>query len=320
MKDRARTSPSWLAATALYRELYALPVSVHPYAAYDASPSELAAIRLRDVVGWYGKHVTPANAELVVAGDVRPDDVERAATTWLGGWRGPRPEPVSFPDPHGPDSRVLLLVDRPGSTQSQILVATFGPERKSRDYAAVMASNQLLGGGTAGRLFLDVREKRSLAYSTGSWVEEPAHGPMPLVLSAGTQTEKTTEAVSALLEHFARLGETAPSEQELDRAARFLSDSFLFRMETAGAIAELASRLLVLGLPDESYDDYRHAVRQLDPEGSARVAARYYRPGSEVIVVVGDAGSVKESLRHIAKVNVLDPEKDFSIRETLPKK
>jgi len=319
VKDRARTSPTWLASMALYRELYELPVTVHPYARFDALPAEIASIRLPDTKAWYKKHVTPENSVLIVTGDIDVAEVENAANQWLGRWRGARPAPESYAEPRGPDSRQFLVVDRPGSSQSQVLVGALGPERASPSYPALMAANQIVGGGMSGRLFLDVREKRSLAYSTGSWVEEPAHGPMPLVLSAGTQTEKTADAVGALLEHFARIGETSPSSEELDRAARFLSDSFLFKMETAGAIADLTSRLLVLGLPDEAYDEYRRAVRDLDPTRVASVAGKHYRKGAEVIVVVGDAKAIAKPLARFAKVNVIDPEKDFVIRETIPK-
>jgi predicted Zn-dependent peptidase len=182
-----------------------------------------------------------------------------------------------------------------------------------------MAANQILGGGVAGRLFLDVREKQSLAYSTGSWVEEPAHGPMPLVLSAGTQTAKTADTVAALLGHFARIGDTTPTSEELELATRYLSDSFLFKMETSGAIADLATRLLVLGLPDETYDEYRHAVRKLEPSHVSRVAGKHFRKGAEIVVVAGDGNAIAKSLARFAKVSVLDPERDFAVRETIAK-
>ena len=317
VKDRARTSPGWLASMVLYRELYELPVSIHPYARFDALPDEVANIKLGDVRAWYKEHFTPENAVLVVTGDVDAATAEQAATRAFGAWRGKKPAPPSFTEPRGPNGKKIIVVDRPGSAQSQVFVGALGPERKSDEYPALMVANQILGGGVAGRLFLDVREKRSLAYSTSSWLEEPAHGPMPLVLSAGTQTPKTADAVAALLEHYERMGTSAASSEELERAARFLSDSFAFKMETAGAIADLTSRLLVLGLPDDAYDDYRRAVRNLDAQAVARTASHGYRTGSLVVVVAGDAEVVAKSLARFGPVEVLDPEHDFTIKKTL---
>jgi zinc protease len=318
VKDRARTSPSWLASMVLYRELFEMPVSIHPYARYDALPEEIAELRLEHVKRWYKEHFTPENAVLVVTGDVDVDDFTQAAERVFGTWKGRRPSPPSFSDARGPNGRKILVVDRPGSTQSQVFVGTLGPERRSEEYPALMAANQVLGGGVAGRLFLDVREKRSLAYSTGSWIEELAHGPMPVVLSAGTQTAKTADVVAALLENYDRMSTSAPSGDELERATRFLSDSFAFKMETAGALADLTSRLVVLGLPDETYDEYRHAVRELDVETVARTASHAYRHDSLVVVVAGDAAAIAPTLTRFGAVSVLDPEHAFSIAKSLP--
>jgi predicted Zn-dependent peptidase len=318
VKGRSRTSPGWLASMLLYRELYELPTSVHPYARYDALPADLEAIKLDDCKRWAKAHVVPDNATLVVTGDVDVNAVTQAAQRWLGGWKGARPEPQSFSNPFASEALELYVVDRPASAQSLVLVGILGPERRSADYAALMAANQVLGGGVAGRLFLDVREKRSLAYSTGSSVEEPAHGGMPLVLSAGTQTAKTTETVQALLENLDRIGASAPSAEEVERATRFLSDSFLFKMETAAALSELTARLVVLGLPDDTYDEYRRAVRELTPEKIAAVAAGYYKKNGAVVVVAGDAATIAKPLTRVAAVKVVDPE-TFTIRQTLPK-
>ena len=318
VKGRSRTSPGWLASMVLYRELYELPTSVHPYARYDALPDELSAIKLDDCKRWAKTHVVPENATLVVTGDVEASAVTQAAQRWLGSWKGSRPERPSFSNPFASEGLELFVVDRPSSAQSLVLVGVRGPERRSPDYPALMAANQVLGGGVAGRLFLDVREKRSLAYSTGSSVEEPANGGMPLVLSAGTRTEKTAEAVEALLENLDRIGTGTPTADETERATRFLSDSFLFKMETAAALSELTARLVVLGLPDETYDEYRRAVRNLAPESIAAVAARYYKRNGAVVVVAGDAAVIAKPLARIAQVKVIEPER-FTIRQTVAK-
>jgi predicted Zn-dependent peptidase len=90
-------------------------------------------------------------------------------------------------------------------------------------------------------------------------------------------------------------------------------------METAAALSELTARLVVLGLPDETYDEYRRAVRNLAPESIASVASRYYKKNAAVVVVAGDAKASAKDLAHIAPVKVIDPE-NFTIRESIPKK
>ncbi|HVJ19496.1 MAG TPA: insulinase family protein, partial [Polyangiaceae bacterium] len=296
----------------LYRELYQLPTGVHPYSHYDALPAELEKLTLADCKEWHRRHVTPENSVLVVSGDVDAAAVEAAAQRTFARWKGKKPEGQSISNPEQLKSTAIVIADRPGSAQSQVYVAAFGPERESKEFPALMAANQVLGGGVAGRLFLDVREKRSLAYNTGSSVDEVAHGPMPIVLSAGTQTPKTAEAVASLLEHAGKLGREPATEGELAIAQRQLSDSFLFRMETAGAIADLTSKLAILKLPDDYYDEYRKAVRMTDIPAVTAVATRYYQPATSLVVVAGDAAVVAEPLRKLAPVTIVDPENGFA--------
>lgn len=318
VKSAARASAGWAASMVLYRELYELPTSVHPYARYDALPGDLEKLTVEHCRAWYRQHFTPKNAVLVITGDVDPDAIEKQVAEAFRGWKGERPPPVSYPEPMPDADKTIYVVDRPGSGQSQIYVGLLGPERQSEDWPSLAATNQILGGGVAGRLFMDVREKRSLAYSTGSSVEEPAHARVPIVLSAGTQTAKTAQAVQALLENLEKIGSSAPSDAELETASRYLSDSFLFRMETASAIAELTTRLAVLGLPDDYYDDYRRAVRKLDPVRVGKTAEQYFKTKGAVIVVAGDASKVAKPLTHFGKVSIIDPEQAFTPGQQLP--
>jgi predicted Zn-dependent peptidase len=212
----------------------------------------------------------------------------------------------------------LYLVDRPGSGQSQVLVGRLGPTRQTPDWPSLAVMNQVLGGGVAGRLFLDVREKRSLAYSTGSSIEEPAHSAVPIVLSAGTQTDKAPQAVQALLDNLQRMGTSPPTPAEVEIASRYLSDSFLFKTETAGALADMTAKLSILALPDDYYDEYRKAVRSIEgPQAIAKVG-KFFSPDKVVIVVAGDAAKLSQRLTRFAKVIVVDPQNGFAPGKMLP--
>jgi len=319
VRNAAKASAGWAASMVLYRELFDLPTAIHPYAHYDAKPSELDKLTLQSCRRWYQTNVTPENATLVVAGDVDPAVAEASAKRVFSGWKGARPSGQTFNTPLPPSERMVWLVDRPRSAQSQIYVAGLGPERSTPSWPALAATNQILGGGVAGRLFLDVREKRSLAYGTGSNVEEPAHSPVPIVLSAGTQTAKTAYAVQALLENLEKIGSAPPTDAEVGMASRYLSDSFLFRTETLGAVADLTVKLAVLGLPDDYFDDYRRAVRKLDNATVYEAAQHWFSLKNPVIVVAGDAKRIAKPLSHFAKVTIIDPEHDFQPGQQLPK-
>ena len=318
VRNSAKASAGWAASMVLYRELFDLPTAVHPYSHYDAKPSELDKLTLASCKRWYQTNVTPENATLVIAGDVDQATAEAATRRVFSAWKGTKPSGQTFNNPIPQEDRTVWLVDRPHSAQSQIYVAGLGPERSTPSWPALAATNQILGGGVAGRLFLDVREKRSLAYGTGSSVEEPAHSPVPIVLSAGTQTAKTGLALQALLENLDKIASAPPTDAEVGMASRYLSDSFLFRTETLGAVADLTVKLAVLGLPDDYFDTYRSAIRQLDNGTVFDAAQKYFKIKNPVMVVAGDAARIAKPLSHFAKVVVIDPEHDFQPGQSLP--
>jgi len=314
----SRTNASWAASMVLYRELFQLPSGVHPYSRFDANPKQLEAIGLADCRGWHKRQVTPKNAFIVVAGDVEPKGAEQEVERAFGSWSGERPEAPSLTAPMPPSALTIFLVDRPSSPQAEVYVATLGPERQSADWPAIRTTNQILGGGVAGRLFLDVREKRSLAYRTRSSIDAVAHGPSPIILSAGTQTAKAGLALDALLTHFDAMGKAAPTDDETGIATRYLSDIFLVGVDTVGAIANLTTDLGVFGLPPDYYDTYRAAVRNITKDNVASLAARYFQTGKALVVVAGDAARLGKPLSHFGAVKVVDAEGGFVTKTTLP--
>jgi len=317
VKSSARGSAAWVAAMILYRELYDTPFGVHPYSHYDATPAELGALSLQDCRTWHKNHFVPSNANLVVAGDVTPEAVEAAAKKWFGDWKGGEAPAVAYTEPTAPKQRDVYLIDRPGSAQSQIYVGLLGTERTNPDFPALASINQVLGGGVAGRLFLDVREKRSLAYSTGSSLSEAAHGAVPIVLSAGTQTPKTAAAVAALLENLDKIAKLPVSESELEGAVRFLVDGFVFKLETVGSVADLTSQLYVQRLSDDYYDEYRGQLSKLDLQKASTVAQHYLKR-TPVIIVAGDAQALGPELTQFGAVAVLDPDQGFGLKRSFP--
>ncbi|HEY3592314.1 MAG TPA: pitrilysin family protein, partial [Polyangiaceae bacterium] len=305
--DKAKSSGAWDATMLLYRELFRLPTGLHPYASYDAVASELTKLTPQTCRDFYRKNYSPKNAVLVVAGDIEPDAAKKATDRALGAWKGPEVGAPSFGEATAPEHLKILLADRPKSAQSDVYVAALGPARKDDAWTEVKVANQVLGGGVSGRLFLDVREKRSLAYNTRSSLGELAKGPVPLVAYAGTQTAKTGLAVQALLENMKRISAEPVAAEELNTARRYLSDIFAIRMETIGSVADMVVSLNVLGLPDDYYDTYRKEVREVSAEAAEKSTSTYVREGHMIIAVAGDASLLGPVLSHFGDVIVTNP-------------
>jgi predicted Zn-dependent peptidase len=317
--DAARTSGRWGASMVLWRELFTMPAERHPYATYDAAVSDLERLTLIDCRTFHQRFFVPKNTFVVVAGDVTPAAAKEAVDKAFTGFKGGEPPHIAFTDPVPPSGRPITLVHRPKSKQSDIYAAVLGPARKANTWPEMAVANQVLGGGVSGRLFLDVREKQSLAYNTRSTLVDVAAGPAPLVAYVGTQTAKTGLAVKALLDHLRALGTTQPSKDEVEAASRYLADVLAIRIETIGAVADEVANLKTLGLPDDYYDGYRKELREVTPVLAAKVASEHVRDGHSVVVVAGDADKIGTMLSRFGEVKVVDPAKSFERIRTIPK-
>lgn len=311
-----RTNGSALARYVLTRELYQQPIGIHPYASIEALPSELERLTLNDCRTFHRQHMTPPNARLLAVGDIVPSDLLTKVQTYFGGWSGPAPASQGIALPVDAPQLRVVVVNRPSSTQSDILIGVLGPRRDEREFPSVATMQQVIGGGVAGRLFRDVREKRSLAYSTGAGTMEVKDGPAVLVFSAGTQTPKTAEAVSAILEHLdrARAGDVEPAE--LSTAQRFLVYGMPMRWETVDVLGQQLVLLRSLGLSDRHFDELRDQIADASPMSLA-LARQYYERKRAVVVVAGDAAQIAESLRAFGPVEVLDPGREFIVERKL---
>lgn len=317
VKSLAKTSGNWLAQYWLHRELYRQPMGIHPYASVDVLPSEVERLALDDCRSFYRTHVVPRNSRLIAVGAMDMSTLTRHVERNFGKWAsGPAPDD-GIAEPASTEELRIIVVDRPASSQSDLLLGLLGPSRKSADFAPIMAVQQILGGGVAGRLFLDVREKRSLAYATYAGIQEVAAGPSVLSLSAGTQTAKTAEAAAALLEHLDRVGSDPGSLQELETAQSYIVRGMPARWET---VESLSNQLLLLRTQNQSdryFDELREEVLNLSTLGLREPAERYYQRKHAILVVAGDADKIAEGLRQFGPVEILNPEREFSIKRKL---
>jgi zinc protease len=312
-EDRARSNGGWAAAHAAARELFA-PTS--PYASFGATPAELSKVTLASIKDFYKKFFVPKNATLVLAGDL-DDGAAKLVESKFSNWTGGDAPKVDFPAAIPPKGTRVILVDRPKSAQSDISVTSIAPERTSPAWPQIRVANQVLGGGVAGRLFLDVREQRSLAYSTGSRIQELAHGSQPFSAYAGTQTAKTGLAVQGIIDNLEKI-KSGVTDSEIASAERYLSDIFAIRMETIGAIASMVATQSVLGLPDGYWDQYRAAVKQVTTAQASDWANKLASSPGWLIVVSGDSDVIGTPLSHFGDVTVLDPEHEFKTVKTIP--
>lgn len=316
----SREDADWTAMMVLYEDLFALPSEHHPYASYGARAEEIAKIKPADCKDYHRRLFVPKNMLVAATGDVKPEEVAAAAKKALGSARGGEAPSLSLTDPMPPAGLKLTLVDRPGSTQSVIVVGTLGPQREEATYGPFLVASKVLGAPFAGRLVRDMREGRGLSYITYAAVDELAGSPSLFYAYAATETRSTGAALEGLLGHLRKLAEDVPAPGELETAANFLVGIRSVDMGRPGESAAEIVDLWANRLPDDAPDTLAKAMREATPEAVTKAFSEHVRAGHAVVVAVGDAAAAGPLLQPFGEVKVVDPTRGFARVRTLPQK
>jgi predicted Zn-dependent peptidase len=219
---------------------------------------------------------------LAVSGDVNAREVvAEAARLFADAPAGDgEPEPVPPVAAARADRTVLV---KPAA-QAQVLVAFLAPPVSHPDYAAVKVLATALGGGMAGRLFREVRDKQGLAYVTGGAYPSRV-GPGVFYTQLGTAPANQARAETAMLGELERIRRDPLSPAELSRAKAYLLGQFALDRRTNARLAWYDAFFEALGVGPEFAERYARAVEGVTALDVQRVARTYL--GTPTIVTLG---------------------------------
>ncbi len=192
----------------------------HPYGGHSlGTRPSVERLGRPALLARYREAFRPERMVLAVSGQVRSERVVRVAERLLARLPRSSGEPAEpRPVPSSPGGRRVL--ERPAQ-QAQVLVGFLGPGITEPDYAAVRVLGAVLGGGMSGRLFVEIRDKRGLAYSLG--VLTPYRmGPAFVLAYLGTARQNAAAAESAVLQAVERIRSASVGEEELARAKAYV--------------------------------------------------------------------------------------------------
>jgi zinc protease len=296
------SQPNSVADRAFQQEIYGR----HPYGR-NTSVAAYRAITREDVTGFAARRLRPSGALLVVAGDITPARARALATRAFGTWRGAAPAPLAAVPVPTKRATDILLVHRPGSVQSNIVIGNTTFQPTDTGYYPARIAAQVLGGGTDSRLFLILREQKSWTYGSYAALRR-TRGLGYWEATFEGRTEVTDSALAELLHQIDRVRTEVIPDSELSAAKGFLVGSFPLTIETPRQIASVVTNARLLGLPPDYIQRYRDRLAAVTGPRARAAAQRTFRRGALTIVVVGDAKVLFDKLKAIAPVRLVDIE------------
>ncbi|MDH3495094.1 MAG: insulinase family protein [Acidobacteriota bacterium] len=291
-----RSQPDFLADEQVSSIVY----GDHPYSVNSPDERDFAKIGREQVESAWKQGIIPNNSILVVVGDISAEQLRRSLESNLSEWREGTAPTREFQAAPERDRRTLTIVDRPGSTQSNIVLANIAINRTSPDYFPVLLMNQVLGAGASSRLFMNLREEKGYTYGAYSRI----HAKQYLGTFEATSEVRSAVTGDSLREFFyelERIRDEDVTEKELDDAKNFLAGVFPIRAETQSGLIGLIVAQQLHGLPDDYLETYRDNVRNVSAAEVRRVANQYVHPDSIAIVVVGDADEIMGQVKPFAE-------------------
>ena len=153
----------------------------------------------------------------------------------------------------------------------------------------------MLGGGTASRLFRELREKEGYTYGIYARGESRKLGGTSFIVGS-VKADVTGAATKALLQQIAALREKPVPPEELAVARNALLLSLPGDFAVSAGIAGKLAEEVVYGLPDDYWDRYAAHLASVSPEDVRRVAQKYLDPTKLTTVMVCEPDVVKPQL------------------------
>jgi zinc protease len=189
-----------------------------------------------------------------------------------------------------------VVIDLPGAGQAAVVAAVRGIDRSDPDYYNLLVANAILGTGSNGRLFEEVRTKRALSYGANS--SHPARADDALLTAAAqTKNESAADVAKIFLDELDRLGKQPLTPEEVEKRKTFVSGLYTLQSETSAGFGATLAGLIQQGLSPSEAVRYLQAIEGVSPDAATKAAGRISAADRATLVIVGDSAKFIDKLR-----------------------
>lgn len=286
-----RAQPSFLANEMVSRVVF----GEHPYSKIAPTPASLDAITRDDLVRLHGETFLPNHSVLIIVGDVNADELVKRVERLFGGWKEGDAPGSDFPELPRRTSRSAYIIDRPGSAQSNLVIANAGITRTSPDYFPMLLMHTVLGATASSRLFMNLREEKGYTYGAYSSLDARRTAGTFRV-SAEVRTPVTGDSLKEFFYELDRIRNEPVTDKELADAKSYLTGVFPIRLETQEGLIDQLVQIRMFNLPADYLETYRDHIQAVTTSQIQEVAKKHVTPEKAAIIVVGDGGEALQQV------------------------
>jgi zinc protease len=306
-KQRARSNleaslanPMFLGRQALNRALY----GDTPMGVSAPTKESIEKVSSEDLKHFHDQHYRPGNAILAVTGDFKTDDMRALVEKYFGSWSGDAEPPIEVASGITAAPSKITIVDRPGSVQTYIVGGDRAVARTDPGYYSLAVMNEIVGGGPAARLFVDLREEHGYTYGAYSRFNAEVY-PGDWVTDASVRTPVTDPSFARFLYELGRIRTEAVPQSQVEDAHRSIIGSFALSLADPNELLDDWLSVEHFHLPIDYWDSYPDHIAAIDSAAVQSAAQKYVDLGHMQWIAVGDAEQIKDGLAKYGSVTAV---------------
>lgn len=290
-----RDDPALVAAVAAAGALYGPD---HPYGYGQLGTEQAIRMTTREnLVRFWRRHYVPANAALVVCGDITLDELRALAAARFGDWERADAALSAPGDPEGSKAR-LVVVDKPDAPQTALRVTTVAAARRTPDYPAMQVMNAALGGLFSSRINLNLREEKGYSYGVFSAFRYD-RTPGPFTIAGSVRTDVTGPSVAEIFREVNGMRDKPLPAPELAGARDSQVYSLPGQFEANSGIVASLAETYVFDLPADYWRTLPDRFRAVTAAQVQAAARTWLKPERLKVIAVGDRAKLLPQLQKL---------------------
>lgn len=259
----------------------------HPYRLdVLGTPESVAGLSKRRIAEYYRRYMAPSQMTLAIVGDVDPQTVVKKARALFDLPGRAAPTPDAPPPPWDAAHPVVAqqLFKTQNKQQAHVVYGFPGTTIVDPDRFALEVLSTILSG-QGGRLFVELRDKRGLAYRVSAFSVEGVD-PGYFAVYIATSPENLPVAVSGIEDELGKIAATPVPKAELERAKRYLVGAHEISLQRRAALASTLAFHEAYGVGWDEYRRYAPGILGVTAADVQRVAKKYLDRSRAIVATI----------------------------------
>lgn len=267
----------------------------HPYGEFMTEES-VNRITLSEVKKEYNTFYKPNNAYLVIIGDFNARKMKKSVKKLFGDWKAGNIPLHTLPEVQNVETTEINFVNMLNATQSEVAVInTVNLTPADDDYFAAVLANQILGGGTSSRLFMNLKEDKDYASESYSKIIQNKYVGS-FAAFASVNNAATNLSVAEMMKEINIIRYKGVSKEQLKNAKEQYVSSFVIEAQKSETLAQFILNKEIYNLPDDYYKTYVAKINAVTIDDVQDAAIKYFRGDKARIIIIGKGIAVLKNL------------------------